>query len=179
MSWWVDNIVSWWVCELLVFREFISKRADLFCTTYMRGVSVVCWQHNNKPLSIYRNIKVKTVSISNHNWPHAATWWRHVVLYRFSTSNHNRKCAGRKKLGVVLYRFSTSNHNPWTKRTQSVQLYYIVSLHQTTTEKQVAQQDKGCIISFLYIKPQPFMLNWKNISVVLYRFSTSNHNFLW
>ncbi len=34
---------------------------------------------------------------------------------------------------VVLYRFSTSNHNPKLLRIIFSLLYYIVSLHQTTT----------------------------------------------
>ena len=33
-------------------------------------------------------------------------------------------------------------------------LYYIVSLHQTTTVSLINEQIVGCIISFLYIKPQ-------------------------
>ena len=101
-------------------------------------------------------------------------------------------------------------------------LYYIVSLHQTTTSASNDMNVIGCIISFLYIKPQPCLtclVPWRcciisflytkpqllaqyllpirscNISflyikpqrkavqrhaesVVLYRFSTSNHNLL-
>ena len=34
-------------------------------------------------------------------------------------------------------------------------LYYIVSLHQTTTNAQKVLDTERCIISFLYIKPQP------------------------
>ena len=36
----------------------------------------------------------------------------------------------------------------------------------------------GCIISFLYIKPQRVAVDLVRGVVVLYRFSTSNHNFL-
>ena len=35
-----------------------------------------------------------------------------------------------------------------------VKLYYIVSLHQTTTAWTIPMQYASCIISFLYIKPQ-------------------------
>ena len=99
-------------------------------------------------------------------------------------------------------------------------LYYIVSLHQTTTTRIPRARRAGCIISFLYIKPQPTAVSyqvvrcciisflyikpqlderdsWLAVSciisflyikpqpprywmsqkfVVLYRFSTSNHN---
>ncbi len=40
--------------------------------------------------------------------------------------------------GVVLYRFSTSNHNATSGLKLSVRLYYIVSLHQTTTVRGVS-----------------------------------------
>ena len=33
-------------------------------------------------------------------------------------------------------------------------LYYIVSLHQTTTARAAQEEQDSCIISFLYIKPQ-------------------------
>ena len=77
-------------------------------------------------------------------------------------------------------------------------LYYIVSLHQTTTQYIQARILDSCIISFLYIKPQPPPIITSRImrciisflyikpqpsgsgeiqfDVVLYRFSTSNHN---
>ena len=143
-----------------------------------------------------------------------------VVLYRFSTSNHNANGHPFTNGEVVLYRFSTSNHNllpvlsvdlklyyivslhqtttqvlvccfvqwlyyivslhqtttrgVWHRR--SLELYYIVSLHQTTTKGWRCIFRQRCIISFLYIKPQlegeVVMYMW----VVLYRFSTSNHN---
>ena len=122
---------------------------------------------------------------------------------------------------VVLYRFSTSNHNGRCLYLIFSLLYYIVSLHQTTTrglplisllcciisflyikpqlevltplppesciisflyikpqrEIQFDAKEHGCIISFLYIKPQPNSQKQRWPTVVLYRFSTSNHNF--
>ena len=77
---------------------------------------------------------------------------------------------------VVLYRFSTSNHNKKLHRYSLYKLYYIVSLHQTTTERHDNTLVDRCIISFLYIKPQPWLPSSSPNSVVLYRFSTSNHN---
>ena len=134
MSWWVGEIVSWCIRELLVFREFTSKQVDLFCTPYMREASILCWQHkNNKPLSIYRNIKSQDgfyIKRQRCRGPGSALpgciisflyikpqlfrvtmFPRGVVLYRFSTSNHNLAIAARWCVRVVLYRFSTSNHN--------------------------------------------------------------------
>ena len=99
-----------------------------------------------------------------------------VVLYRFSTSNHNFYFFGVFTLIVVLYRFSTSNHNLRGVYEFFFVLYYIVSLHQTTTQPSVFCFFPRCIISFLYIKPQLIYVHYVRFSVVLYRFSTSNHN---
>ena len=121
-----------------------------------------------------------------------------VVLYRFSTSNHNPHHLLSKHRPVVLYRFSTSNHNNLPLSLAIELLYYIVSLHQTTTRSWTRGRPNCCIISFLYIKPQLSMLNtlksrcciisflyikpqlstltFIEVFVVLYRFSTSNHN---
>ena len=78
---------------------------------------------------------------------------------------------------VVLYRLSTSNHNRWLNSVFAVELCYIVSLHQTTTHPKCSPCDWQlcyivslhqtttdlvgiltqccCVISSLYIKPQP------------------------
>ena len=77
---------------------------------------------------------------------------------------------------VVLYRFSTSNHNLRGAVELTQRLYYIVSLHQITTYHILTLCGLSCIISFLYIKPQLGRRSAKYLSVVLYRFSTSNHN---
>ena len=138
-------------------------------------------------------------STSNHNPFTSRSVAHSVVLYRFSTSNHNYQATMMPSGYVVLYRFSTSNHNRPTCRSNYCQLYYIVSLHQTTTiyKRQycryklyyivslhqtttynlftpngmllyyivslhqtttcLGKQSEwlSCIISFLYIKPQP------------------------
>ena len=98
------------------------------------------------------------------------------MLYRFSTSNHNSITRITYCAYVVLYRFSTSNHNSSLSWQNVISLYYIVSLHQTTTGVPRCFFPQGCIISFLYIKPQPACWNAPAALVVLYRFSTSNHN---
>ena len=69
---------------------------------------------------------------------------------------------------VVLYRFSTSNHNS----SSYISFLYI----KPQQEKIKSALGLSCIISFLYIKPQ-LPSKWPiRIRVVLYRFSTSNHN---
>ena len=66
MSWWVREFVglwifqfvSWCVWELLVFREIIRRWFDLFCTSCLRKVFILCWHHReNKRLLMDRNIK--------------------------------------------------------------------------------------------------------------------------
>ena len=58
MSLWVFQFVSWCVRELLVFREIIRRWFDLFCTSCMRKVFILCWHHReNKRLLMDRNIK--------------------------------------------------------------------------------------------------------------------------
>ncbi len=89
-----------------------------------------------------------------------------------------RASVPRGSLDVVLYRFSTSNHNLILSPQFKIMLYYIVSLHQTTTHRRRLSLRDCCIISFLYIKPQRQFPPAACATVVLYRFSTSNHNLL-
>ena len=121
-----------------------------------------------------------------------------VVLYRFSTSNHNYACSC--PCGIALY-YIVSLHQTTTANSlfcSRFLLYYIVSLHQTTTARVARTPSICCIISFLYIKPQPQSIAIallisciisflyikpqhhshapRALCVVLYRFSTSNHN---
>ena len=63
-SWQVDEVAcwceleSWYIGELLGFRELISQRVDVFCVLYKKGVFIMCWHHkDNKLRSTYRNIK--------------------------------------------------------------------------------------------------------------------------
>ena len=150
--------------------------------------------------SLYRWLQVVLYrfSTSNHNPDAIRQLAEYVVLYRFSTSNHNSWIISSNQPAVVLYRFSTSNHNSdsfyhynymlyyivslhqtttvGTDTEGLIKLYYIVSLHQTTTKNGNNQTRISCIISFLYIKPQPMATNCSSTAVVLYRFSTSNHN---
>ena len=99
-----------------------------------------------------------------------------VVLYRFSTSNHNfiRLFASNDLLYYIvsLHQTTTESVELYTRDG----LYYIVSLHQTTTPSRLRCPHRGCIISFLYIKPQQCSIFSVVRRVVLYRFSTSNHN---
>ena len=57
-------------------------------------------------------------------------------------------------------------------------LYLIEILHQTTTWQAEGQNAKRCILSKFYIKPQLPYSAIQTHTVVSYRNSTSNHNFL-
>ena len=56
------------------------------------------------------------------------------------------------------------------------QLSYIVILHQTTTRSVQITAGCCCLISLFYIKPQHDGKLLHIYRVVLYRYSTSNHN---
>ena len=77
---------------------------------------------------------------------------------------------------VVLYRYSTSNHNPLPPSDSAQELSYIGILHQTTTARVPSVLWLSCLISVFYIKPQLQNRSKFDLSVVLYRYSTSNHN---
>ena len=113
-----------------------------------------------------------------------------VVLYRFSTSNHNSIITIKKQKRlyyiVSLHQTTTEVINPshytWLYYIVSLhqtttrlyyhhskhKLYYIVSLHQTTTKVGFQSAILGCIISFLYIKPQRMtMLRLTHVSCII------------
>ena len=77
---------------------------------------------------------------------------------------------------VVLYIYSTSNHNYETDCYHLIQLSYIFILHQTTTSKSTSSFLSGCLIYLFYIKPQLHSRLGRRLIVVLYIYSTSNHN---
>ena len=60
----------------------------------------------------------------------------------------------------------------------SPMLRYIFLLHQTTTVTTSVACVLGCVISFFYIKPQPYNESFGDLQVALYLSSTSNHNVL-
>ena len=99
---------------------------------------------------------------------------------------------------VVLYLYSTSNHNNFFSMNFFSWLFYTSILHQTTTECHFQFLDRGCFIPLFYIKPQRPIVALLRVSccfiplfyikpqhekrsyelsaVVLYLYSTSNHN---
>ena len=139
------------------------------------------------------------LSTSNHNHIWLLRWPVQIVLYRLSTSNHNYVNSIVSIPEIVLYRLSTSNHNNrlssyfrkplsyivFLHQTTTVLrvlltpllLSYIVFLHQTTTFESNTLTATNCLISSFYIKPQLPCLHTKWQSIVLYRLSTSNHNY--
>ena len=140
----------------------------------------------------YRN------STSNHNTGLITGALGQVVSYRNSTSNHNIGDNGITNPLVVSYRNSTSNHNNVEFFDNTIVLYLIEILHQTTTRLLLPGLPLCCILSKFYIKPQlDYLQVWRswccilskfyikpqpwarliNFQVVVsYRNSTSNHN---
>ena len=123
-----------------------------------------------------------------------------VVSYSISTSNHNNRAGRRSRRWVVSYSISTSNHNSPSILNPIFGLYLIPFLHQTTTlrfstvpvngcilfhfyiKPQLSEYGpstfRGCILFHFYIKPQLKPQAKKNLIVVSYSISTSNHNLL-
>ena len=121
-----------------------------------------------------------------------------VVSYRNSTSNHNKNngATAIKMLYLIeiLHQTTTDSESD----TYAGRLYLIEILHQTTTLISVSSFSTSCILSKFYIKPQPkYTEHWafhscilskfyikpqqranvmRNLRVVSYRNSTSNHN---
>ena len=100
-----------------------------------------------------------------------------VVSYRNSTSNHNHFIPVFSQKSVVSYRNSTSNHNGVEFFDNTIVLYLIEILHQTTTITRFVLLFESCILSKFYIKPQQERHTPVRFWVVSYRNSTSNHNF--
>ena len=115
-------------------------------------------------------------STSNHNLSGLHHFYFAIVLYLFSTSNHNLSGLHHFYFAIVLYLFSTSNHNMGTKISPEAALSYISFLHQTTTFVSMKNDVFYCLISLFYIKPQPLGAPPPQCPIVLYLFSTSNHN---
>ena len=60
--------------------------------------------------------------------------------------------------------------------TDGTLLSYTFILHQTTTTCQFFFTFKDCLIPLFYIKPQRSVVNCPQLTIVLYLYSTSNHN---
>ena len=118
-------------------------------------------------------------STSNHNRARQLADEVCIVLYFFSTSNHNSALSVVALQRIVLYFFSTSNHNKDLFINLCAELSYTSFLHQTTTKSSSTCPHTHCLILLFYIKPQQVgkTINFKDI--VLYVFSTSNHNRDW
>ena len=99
-----------------------------------------------------------------------------IVLYLYSTSNHNSFCNLEHHTLIVLYLYSTSNHNYKEVVGMFTELSYTFILHQTTTRSVRSVFSCHCLIPLFYIKPQPPVQSLSTKTIVLYLYSTSNHN---
>ena len=130
---------------------------------------------------MYKSVMKKWVvlyltSTSNHNFVSLLFFFLIVVLYLTSTSNHNQTAAVLLLSFVVLYLTSTSNHNYNAFRQTASWLCYILLLHRTTTTGCYTKLHECCVISYFYIEPQHLTIRNRQLIVVLYLTSTSNHN---
>ena len=115
-------------------------------------------------------------STSNHNLRIVLDSCQTIVLYLYSTSNHNWGLIRANTNFIVLYLYSTSNHNTPPHRHIGETLSYTFILHQTTTSVFARNGYLYCLIPLFYIKPQPPNYYDYKSQIVLYLYSTSNHN---
>ena len=112
-----------------------------------------------------------SISTSNHNLMCLPTTDFLVVSYSISTSNHNNVSPFPLLAYVVSYSISTSNHNTVGVNAESLGLYLIPFLHQTTTVSCLFKCKICCILFHFYIKPQQKIQNLKKwISCILFHF---------
>ena len=120
------------IISFLYIKPQLAFKCFVYCFVVLYRFSTS--NHNHSPRSVRTSqVVLYRFSTSNHNFSYWLYCCPFVVLYRFSTSNHNYPQASGSWCGVVLYRFSTSNHNCYPIFCLVAGLYYIVSLHQTTT----------------------------------------------
>ena len=96
------------------------------------------------------------------------------ILHQTTTEYSFRSAAMRLYLIEILHQTTTLGE----ELLLTPQLYLIEILHQTTTSGDGLGSTQSCILSKFYIKPQPYDEVLGQISVVSYRNSTSNHNFV-
>ena len=139
----------------------------------------VSTSNHNSYLPWERGVSVVSycVSTSNHNDACRLSSPRHVVSYCVSTSNHNLWRWLKSWKTVVSYCVSTSNHNIIISSQLKVSCCFLLRFYikPQPAQKSVIKRE-SCFLLRFYIKPQLFENKYKNINVVSYCVSTSNHN---
>ena len=155
--------------------------------------------HNIVGLQGYASLIVLYLfSTSNHNEWSGAAAVRAIVLYLFSTSNHNvsSACALQDILSYISFLHQTTTYAfPCTSLCNClISLFYIkpqphgqhwrgkvyclISLFYIKPQPTLSVYGSACncLISLFYIKPQRWSVSGVGANIVLYLFSTSNHN---
>ena len=171
---------SWlrtWRCFIPLFYIKPQRRAGVERARYVVLYLYSTSNHNNTfHLTKQRRVVLYLYSTSNHNGSGCGAASASVVLYLYSTSNHNIEVKVSRSDFVVLYLYSTSNHNDTAITNARNGLFYTSILHQTTTVWAVRGLKLRCFIPLFYIKPQRWWWLLFDNRVVLYLYSTSNHN---
>ena len=96
-----------------------------------------------------------------------------VFLHQTTTLRHTDIVQMLLSYIVFLHQTTTPGRGDLPHK----KLSYIVFLHQTTTGKRRLCVSCHCLISSFYIKPQLCHVLNDLVIIVLYRLSTSNHNY--
>ena len=143
------------------FRS-VNMRFDELDLTYLREFEIFLSQKGNV----------------NNSCNYAA--FQYCLLYLIEIL-HQTTTFGHLRLRLfALYLIEILHQTTTMSRTiaPTSELYLIEIPHQTTTQRLRTRSLLGCILSKFYIKPQLFEGFIKEDSVVSYRNSTSNHNFM-
>ena len=137
--------------------SYIKPQRKLWtCSLYLRCIS------------LYSYIKPQPVAL--------AQLIGYAVYPYIPTSNRNESL-NSLNLSLAVYPYiPTSNRNRIQRENSEIQLYILIFLHQTATEREFRIHDSGCISLYSYIKPQQrIQREFREFAVYPY-IPTSNRN---
>ena len=185
-------ISSFYIKPQLAARIRLSAYNCLISSFYIKP-QLYPVNYSRQEIVLYR------LSTSNHNSIRSLVLTVQIVLYRLSTSNHNTWMSlfNTKLLSYIVFLHQTT-----TGAGCSTGLFYclissfyikpqlavvprqpcrdclISSFYIKPQRRGLHTRSCGhCLISSFYIKPQPDFNAGSQDTIVLYRLSTSNHNF--
>ncbi len=164
-----------------VYYIFILHQTTTTAHPYRPCHSCIIFLFCIKPQLVAVRMKTAPVvlyfySTSNHNTPSHLDGFTRLcyisILHQTTTCWKIRRRSGKLCYISILHQTTTGPD----RQPVRAELCYISILHQTTTVLPDAYLGLGCVIFLFYIKPQRYPMHKGSLSVVLYFYSTSNHN---
>ena len=129
--------VAEFVTGCISFSFYIKPQRLYVCARFLSVVFHSLFTSNHNTAQVYLlNVLVVFHSLftSNHNRLSVDTRPKRVVFHSLFTSNHNRLYLKSNDESVVFHSLFTSNHNQRANLIFKLLLYFILFLHQTTTD---------------------------------------------